>query len=189
MNKSGLVAAIALAAAAQFPVGAMAADITYSVNQTIGAGSVAGTIVTDGSLGVLAQSDIVGGTVTITGSGPAESETLGVPPNIFQFLGSDLSATSSSLLFNFSGTDSGGIAIGDLGTNFFWNIGDTGVGFGTGPYPGENIFPQGNATALLSGEVAIGTTGVPEPGTWAMMILGLGGIGVALRSRKVLVTA
>ncbi|HEX7947292.1 MAG TPA: PEPxxWA-CTERM sorting domain-containing protein, partial [Phenylobacterium sp.] len=35
--------------------------------------------------------------------------------------------------------------------------------------------------------VSIDTTGgVPEPATWAMMILGFGGIGAVLRRRRVL---
>jgi hypothetical protein len=48
---------------------------------------------------------------------------------------------------------------------------------------------------LLSGDIVIGqsqvsvTQAVPEPATWAMMIVGFGGIGYALRRQKKLVRA
>ncbi len=47
-----------------------------------------------------------------------------------------------------------------------------------------------NDTALTGGQVALLTDapplngGVPEPATWAMMILGLGGAGAMLRRRR-----
>jgi len=40
---------------------------------------------------------------------------------------------------------------------------------------------QGNADQELSGVTAIGT---PEPATWGLMLLGFGGLGAALRSRR-----
>jgi opacity protein-like surface antigen len=40
------------------------------------------------------------------------------------------------------------------------------------------------ATGTLTATVSAITGGVPEPATWAMMILGLGGVGVTLRSRR-----
>ena len=35
----------------------------------------------------------------------------------------------------------------------------------------------------------LAVTGVPEPATWAMMIMGLGTLGVAMRSRRKLAVA
>jgi hypothetical protein len=37
---------------------------------------------------------------------------------------------------------------------------------------------------LREGNVIPGVSGVPEPGTWAMMLLGFGGIGYAMRRRR-----
>jgi hypothetical protein len=43
---------------------------------------------------------------------------------------------------------------------------------------------DGTGTTAQSGAILI-TGGVPEPGTWALMLLGFGGIGMAMRrSRK-----
>lgn len=59
-----------------------------------------------------------------------------------------------------------------------------GVGAGT---PGEVDGIAGYKAVL---PVAAGQIGaIPEPGTWAMMILGLGGVGFALRRRESLVKA
>ena len=42
----------------------------------------------------------------------------------------------------------------------------------------NRVVKTGNVGATLTGG------GVPEPATWAMMILGMGGIGVTLRRRR-----
>jgi hypothetical protein len=56
------------------------------------------------------------------------------------------------------------------------NLVTTGVGVGTGP----NI----NFERQNSINVASVTGAVPEPGTWAMMLIGFGGMGVAMRRRR-----
>ena len=48
---------------------AKAADITYDVNLTIGAGGVVGTITTDGNTGVIGASNILAWNLTGTGNG------------------------------------------------------------------------------------------------------------------------
>jgi len=47
---------------------------------------------------------------------------------------------------------------------------------------------QGNADQELSGVTAI-ERGVPEPATWALMLAGFGGLGVALRARRKVASA
>lgn len=63
------------------------------------------------------------------------------------------------------------------------NIGFTNFPIGTGIQNGNIILAQtqASATAGMGGAV-------PEPGTWAMMLLGFGGMGVALRRRRKLTT-
>ena len=48
-----------------------------------------------------------------------------------------------------------------------------------------NDGPTGGATITFNS----GNFGVPEPGTWTLMLIGFGGLGVALRSRRKVATA
>lgn len=47
-------------------------------------------------------------------------------------------------------------------------------------FTGNNTDPA----ASLSGNVTVRAAGVPEPGTWAMMLLGFGGTGMMMRRRN-----
>ena len=70
--RRALVSSSALTLAAIMSLGAAHAQsvaTTYNVNQTIGAGSVVGQIVTDGKSGTLAQSDITSWTLSLNGVG------------------------------------------------------------------------------------------------------------------------
>lgn len=86
---------------------AFADDITYVVDVTLGTGSVIGAITTDGTFGVLAESDIVGGSLRVSGFG--RSYVASLPGDIYNFEGDDLTANLDSLIFNFSGGDDGGL--------------------------------------------------------------------------------
>jgi hypothetical protein len=161
-----------------------AGPITYNVNLTIGPGNVTGFIETDGMIGTLAETNIVNYNLLL--SDPNPKNTFGPADlncsfacNFFGFSGSDLSATPTELLFNFSGTDAGGFAISDPSLNFS-------VGFsalGGGEFFHFNGFSLGlgfndNYSTSLSGTQVIGTaapSSVPEPST-----LGLTGTSVAL---------
>ena len=61
LNVKSLGLAIAVFASASALLGGalQAAPITYNVNQTIGAGSVVGTVETDGTLGVLGTANFI----------------------------------------------------------------------------------------------------------------------------------
>lgn len=52
------------------------------------------------------------------------------------------------------------------------------------PAGAQNIFVQGSAKANGSYTGLLTLSGVPEPSTWAMMILGIGLAGGALRARR-----
>ena len=111
------------------------------------------------------------------------------------------SGTFNNLEFNLFGASSGGIAtftaIDDEGQVFTFNNGGAGYTLGNG----ENFFGfQGiNGESIQSFSIAISpgsiqdvrqirldqvTAAVPEPGTWALMLLGFGAVGVGMRRRR-----
>jgi hypothetical protein len=82
-----------------------AGPITYDVSETVGAGSVTGTIETDGNTGVLAQGDISAFNLLVNnGSGTFDLTNLNAAPTVN---GSDLTATATQLSFNFGAGDEG----------------------------------------------------------------------------------
>jgi hypothetical protein len=92
---------------------AQAPGTTYIINQTIGNGSVVGQIVTDGKVGILSSSDIVGWNLNLNGVGASAVLTSAGGTSTVLFSGTDLTGTSSGLYFNFSGTDGGYLGIQD----------------------------------------------------------------------------
>ncbi len=167
-----------------------ATSITYAVNEAAGTGSVVGSITTDGVIGDLVQTDIVGWNLVVDdGSGlSGDIFTLLVSNSHDGVAANDLSATATSLLFNFSGTDGG----------YFSFFGDNGVPgdvcFSSGSVScvknpetaGVAILNTGNshgapfgyfASTSLSGTDVIATTSgdaAPEPATFALVVVGIG---------------
>ncbi len=173
-----------LASAAVLVAGASAASITYNVNQTIGLGSVVGTIQTDGATGVLSASDITAYDLVLNGVGATFTLTNG---NSSAFSsGVDLTATPTNLDFNYSGVDDGyllfQVSFGS-GANYYCNATAADLCFqGKTVTPGT-IFDGTSQTVPATGNQVIGTT-VPEPATWALMLIGAAGIGASLRGKK-----
>jgi len=67
------------------------------------------------------------------------------------------------------------------GTTEFWNLDDTLLAAGQ-----YTLVINGNNgdTGALAGTITITDHGVPEPATWAMMLVGFGAIGWQLRRRR-----
>jgi hypothetical protein len=175
---------VALAASMVFGVGASRANITYNVNRTVGSGSVVGTITTDGATGVLGVGDIVSWDLLLTGNGGGTFDL--TSPNNSYVSGADLTATHHLLLFNFSGGDGGRFLLqqGPEVGNTYYCVSTVYADC----YAGETVVPanvfDGTAQNVAqSGNQIIGVNGrgVPEPGSWLMMLLGFGLIGGALR--------
>src|ERR1017187_2616400 len=93
-----------------------AGSITYQISLTAGAGSATGYIVTDGTIGVLGQANIIAYNLFLSDpaadlNGEGGTWTLSCC-NYFPCSGG-LSATATHLLFDFSGTDGGGVDFAD----------------------------------------------------------------------------
>jgi len=85
----------------------IADSITYDVNLQVGAATVTGNIITDGTIGTLNGGNIVGWNLLVTDGAYWFDENSSSPTSLgLYFHTDDLSATASQLLFNFSGTDS-----------------------------------------------------------------------------------
>ena len=159
-----------------------AAPITYNVDLTIGAGSVTGFIETDGTIGTLSSSNILNwdlllndGTTTFTLEGPLSGSNSGL-----ELVGVDLSATSTQLLFNYSGTDDGWALFQapEPGSGRDWFCPSTTTNCSSGA-TGNNLEITGaQQTTALSGTQAIGNVagGVPEPSAISLMTLGVAGL-------------
>jgi len=99
MRIRSLAVIVALATAAL--CGAANANITYNLNQTIGAGGVTGDIVTDGTIGVLGSTNILDWNLNLNdGTNTVNLSKSNSVLDIFTALG--LSATATELLFDFS---------------------------------------------------------------------------------------
>jgi hypothetical protein len=71
--------------------------------------------------------------------------------------------------------------VGQLGPNEFWGLDTTFLAAGSYTL---TINGTNSNTGTLGGTVTITDHGVPEPATWAMMLLGFAGIGVAMRHKR-----
>lgn len=104
-------------------------------------------------------------------------------------VGFNLSSVSFVALsgLNFTSVTFNGVALTltQVPNTFVWNA------FTTSPLPVVSGGPQvlvvkgnGGVNASWSGTGAFAPAVVPEPGTWALMIMGFGGAGAVLRSRR-----
>lgn len=165
---------------------ASAAPITYNVNQAIGLGNVVGTIQTNGAIGDLSQSDILGFMLTV--SGPGASVQLSEMDSIFREEGNNLSATASDLIFDFSGASGFLLFQKDqfgTGMKYYCNSSVSGTCFqGASAIP-ESFNSVSAQVEARAGRQIIASVGmVPESGTWAMMLVGFGMMGAAIRYRR-----
>ncbi|MBS0265754.1 MAG: hypothetical protein JSS02_27735 [Planctomycetes bacterium] len=173
-------------AAPIFPGFCAAGTITYDVNQTIGGGSVVGTVETDGTTsGALNASNITAWNLTLTGLQGSTFTLTNSNSGVF-VSGSDVTATPTNLFFNFSGTDDGYLlfqASFGSGTHY-WGLATSTTGLllqGQTVVPGT-VFdsPQTYQYEAESGNQIIGTVhtngAVPEPSSFAPFII----VGISL---------
>lgn len=165
-----------------------ASPISYNVSRTVGIASITGFMETDGTLGVLSAGNFVDwslllndGTNTYNLYGPLSGNSSSV-----YVVGSDVTATTNQILFNFSGSDSGyllfqyGVGIHD-GFHYYCDNTTASICLA-----GETVAPayytQGQ-TVSRSGNVVIAGSAVPEPGSLLLFASGILGLSGILRRR------
>jgi PEP-CTERM motif len=148
---------------------------TYDlIPTTVGGIPITGSITTDGSLGVLSSSDITAYSISLDEIALTNSNST------LHLAGSGLSATETDLTFDFLSTP-GSLPNFVIRTNSFLleylgssTGGDIFVTFGA------QMEQLAEPNSALIAEVA----SVPEPATWAMMLLGFAGLGFMSYRRK-----
>ena len=157
------------------------ANIVYTVDQIIGGGSVTGTMTTDGATGAILPTDFLSWNLELNGVGA--SFNLTQANSVVFERGADVNATPSEITFNFSGDDNGLFLVQDglfQGTHYWCNATQSGACF-----QGKTVTPiffsdSSTQNVPASGIQVIMTAGaVPEPSTWALMLLGFAAVSYA----------
>jgi len=156
----------------------------YEVNQTIGLGSVVGTITTDGATGTINPSNFVAWDLVLTGVGATTTITNNDPGAVAWGQGVDITADATNVSFNFSGDDGGFLVFQDgMGSgNKYWCVNSTNGACNNSEsvVPQSFMDPSAQFAALTGNQVIASAAGaVPEPATWALMLVGFAGLGYA----------
>ena len=183
------IAALAIALATLSLNGAYASDITYSVDQILGSGSVTGTITTNGTIGILTAADILSFNLILndgTKSADLTSGSVYVNKDACCTAGTpggvDLTASPTVLMFNYSGTDAGDFIIGNSSGELCYTSisncwGPTGVGVYDVGGDGRSVYIAQSGDQIIA-------TAIPEPAGWALMLLGAALLGGVLRAAR-----
>jgi hypothetical protein len=137
---------------------------TYNINRIIGGGSVTGTIQTDGDTGTLGASDITGWNLNLNGVGASFNITNS--NSSIALVGSDVSATSTDLDFNFSGNDNGYLLFQQglfSGLHYYCASTNLGACFQGETVTPASIFDSSAQHDARSGNQIIATAAVPGP--------------------------
>jgi hypothetical protein len=163
--------------------GAAEAAVTYKLLPVTsisccdpGSIDVVGTITTDGTIGVLSTANIIGWDITLSDEGhPDEHLSSAIPSNSVLIEGLYLTTTAKRLYWNFAQGTGADFSITDPDhSTTQWHIFTNrwSVQFNNIEYAN---YQTGNQLIGLS---------APEPHTWTLMILGMFGMGAALRARR-----
>lgn len=161
-----------------------AAPITYAIDQAIGAGSVVGSIQTDGATGTLSASNIASYSLALNGVGA--SIVITNLDSVVVVVGNALTATADNLFFDFSGTPGNYLLFQETlfsGTRYYCDAVDSAVCFqGASVVPQSFNSPSAQNVALSGNQII--ATAVPEPASMALFGVGLAAVGFLTRRRK-----
>lgn len=194
--------AVGAALAASLFSGRAHATVYTLIGQGISPATATGTITTDGTLGVLSLSDITAIDITVAdGTNSVNLSSTGITVAAgtdsvdlssdlrLRLAGADLSATSDGLYFNYASSDDSYFVLLTLDYSrsaycMASAMAACGMSISSEYIVVANANYQG---PTQSGTVRIATTnptGVPEPASWALMLVGVGGLGAAIRSGR-----
>lgn len=156
------------------------ATLIYNVSRTIGAGTVTGFIETDGTLGVLASTNITDWMLTLTAPNLA-----GGSPDVIDYssalqttiFGTATTATSTQILFDFGLVGNHYLILQGGADNNYWCV-ETAlcISGGSGETIGNNSTSSGHAqTVSRSGNLVIAQV-VPVPAASWLFLSGLIGL-------------
>lgn len=157
---------------------AQAMSIVYDVNRTIGAGSVVGTITTDGTQGNLVAANITDFSLALNDGIDSFTIAMSSGASIYEAGPSHLTANATGLIYDFAGDPAGEMQffLGSLGGGWSWALESTAI---DPPDGVERIYHSGvvphEQTANRTGSVVIAapqTVQLTEPNSLWMLLLG-----------------
>jgi PEP-CTERM motif len=186
MKFNPLLATVALGATLGLAGTAHSTTYVYDLVGSLTSGEATGSITTDTNSGVVALADIAGWNITVNaGKGAVNLNTSN--SSIFGNYSNGITATATGLFFNFSGGPTQYIEFADSSNNqdtYCSGLPGCSTGFEQVTISANRV--DGNFFYTGSQEIAsIAPTAVPEPSTWAMLLLGFAGFGfVGYRKAK-----
>lgn len=162
----------------------------YYVNETIGLGSVVGSVTTDGSIGTnLGSSIFTAWDLTLSGVG-ATFTIKNTDPTAVVWGSGGITATPTQLLFNYGAANGSFLVFQDNYSSgqTFWclNAGNAACLSNVSQFVVPEFYSNLSSqfTEGKTGNEVFAVAAVPEPSTWAMMILGFVGVGFMAYRRR-----
>jgi hypothetical protein len=189
MTKMKHVKATAVASFVAIFSAATAQATTYTSGESFNGATVDLSITTNGATGTLTQSDITSWDISVTDS--AGSITMTPSNSQVDLFAGGLTATASALDYTFTQGTFNWLLIQSPelggGNTALWCVASSGCFTGEDGLPAIGATSTGTPIEQMSesGTITLATvSAVPEPSTWAMMILGFASLGVMAYRRK-----